>query len=246
MTTNWNDRSVSLSFDSYDDRVEDILGYQPLIAEMKCSLDRSAKILDYGCGGGKVSRRLVGAGFENIIGVDISETMIERARESTSSEKIEFLKISNNKMSFSSDTFDAAICCYVFINTPTRSDISAISNELFRTIKPGGFLYLLDTNPRSTGIRFSTFLNGKPGITYENGDRREVILDIPGQEAFRIIDTHWALETYLSALSLAGFAAFHVSERRAEDIPAEHRVRLGPSEHLYAPFIELMAQKPST
>ncbi|MDM0027079.1 class I SAM-dependent methyltransferase [Variovorax saccharolyticus] len=246
MTTNWDNRSISLLFDSYDDRVENLLGYQPLIAEMKRSMNGSTKILDYGCGGGKVSRRLLEAGFDEITGVDISETMIEIARERTSSEKVEYLKIKNNKVPFSDDIFDAAVCCYVFVNTPTPSEISAISNELFRIIKPGGFLYLLDTNPRSIGIQFSTFLNGSPGLTYENGDQREVILHIPNQEVFRIIDTHWTLDAYLSTLSLAGFADFHISERRARDISADHRIQLGPAEHSYAPFIQLTAKKPLT
>jgi predicted TPR repeat methyltransferase len=43
--------------------------------------------LDLGCGTGLVGKALWEAGFRNITGVDISESMMERARQSNYYEK---------------------------------------------------------------------------------------------------------------------------------------------------------------
>lgn len=54
MKTEWDEKRISDLFDAYDDYVEDLLGYQPLIAEILTRHGPTASVLDYGCGGGRL------------------------------------------------------------------------------------------------------------------------------------------------------------------------------------------------
>lgn len=44
-------------------------------------LPPAAKILDYGCGYGRTCSELTDAGYQSVIGIDISEEMIKRGRK---------------------------------------------------------------------------------------------------------------------------------------------------------------------
>ncbi|MBC7772553.1 MAG: class I SAM-dependent methyltransferase, partial [Pyrinomonadaceae bacterium] len=85
MKTKWTEPTVSHLFDAYDDRVENLLGYRPLIADLIRTAPAEATVLDYGCGGGKVSRRLLHAGVSKVEGVDISPIMVAKAQSHSDS-----------------------------------------------------------------------------------------------------------------------------------------------------------------
>lgn len=246
MKTTWNVSSVSHSFDAYDDYVEEALGYKPLIADLARTHGSAIEVIDYGCGGGKVSRRLTRAGIERVTGVDISATMIEKASAAgTVQGALRYRLIESGKLPFSDATFDAAVCCFVFINVHSRDELQRIADEIFRTLKPAGTLYLLDSHPAATGIRYSTFQSGDAGVSYRDGDTRSVYLDVPGQEVFKIVDTHWEFGTYEAVLRGAGAACVERFERSSADIPREDRARLGENEARQAPFVLFKASKAS-
>jgi ubiquinone/menaquinone biosynthesis C-methylase UbiE len=243
MKTKWTDAQVSTLFDAYDDYVENLLGYQPLIADLKSTHGTAVEVLDYGCGGGKVTRRLVQSGIQPVTGVDISHTMIEKAKSNSLQQGTRYLQIRSAILPFADDTFDAAVCCYVFINVHAWGELQRIARELCRVLKPGGTLYLLDTNPGSTGIRFSSFQNGDAGVSYHDGDARPVYLDVPGHDVFKIVDTHWEVGTYLKVLHGAGFKPVQTLEHRAADLPDAERSRLGDNEARWPPFVLFKATK---
>jgi SAM-dependent methyltransferase len=54
----------------------------PLHPEWLAGMGRSARVLDYGCGYGRVMAELGHHGFEDVLGVDISAALIERGRRS--------------------------------------------------------------------------------------------------------------------------------------------------------------------
>ena len=63
MGTSWKENTVAEKFNLYNDVLENALGFQYLMKEIKNS--GAKKVLDYGCGPGKVSLRLAQAN-ENI------------------------------------------------------------------------------------------------------------------------------------------------------------------------------------
>ncbi len=244
MKTNWEEPEVSLLFDAYDDIVEEKLGYNLLIADLIANFGQECNVLDFGCGAGKVSRRLAKAGIRRIVGVDIAPTMISKATAHPESGHCHYHLVKNDSLPFDDNMFDAAVCCFVFINLHSKPSLSRAASEIYRTLRPGSLLYLLDTNPDSVGIKFKTFQNGDPGVTYQNGEARPVYLDIPNRnDPFQIIDNHWLKPTYIEVLTSVGFSSIEISEWTASDLPVEQRGALSDAENTYAPFIMIKARK---
>ncbi|MDJ0931252.1 class I SAM-dependent methyltransferase [Breoghania sp.] len=159
-TTKWNAKAVSDLFVAYDDHVEDLLGYQLLIADIVRRLGKDIRVLDYGCGGGKVSRRMRRAGIARVVGVDLPPDMVDAARALALSDA-EFRQVESGRVPLSDDLFDAAVVCFVLINIDTKAEIGAILWKIHRLLKPGDHLFVLDSNPRVTRIRFKTFQSGE-------------------------------------------------------------------------------------
>ena len=237
MKTNWLEENVAHQFDSYDDYLEEQLGYQPLIADLKNTLGSNISVLDYGCGGGKVSRRLVNSGIANVTGVDISATMITKANTHPERGNSKFQKVNSGVVPFADNTFDAAICCYVFINNSDKTELLRIAKEAFRTLKNGAVFYILDTNPSSVGIQFSSFKNGETDEVYVDGSTRPVYLNLPNGNTFKIIDTHWEKQTYLDIFQQVGFSDVEMFEHCADNEV------LGEAERNHAPFVMFKCKK---
>lgn len=243
--TCWRKDDISRTFDAYNDYLENMLGYETIIQSLKENTSKDSKILDYGCGGGKVTRRLKEAGFSSLAGVDISSTMIEKARTNPLSKGIEFNVIESGEIPVPDNSYSAIICCYVLINIHSKDEFNKIINELYRVLKSGGYLYILNTNPDTTGIQFSNFQNGEEGVRYLDADIRKVTLKMPEGEDFIIYDTHWETNTYLSSLASSGFSEISSRQDTLNDI----KLGLGQqsyhfdNEYKYAPFLIVHAIK---
>jgi len=114
-------------------------------------------------------------------------------------------------------------------------------------VKPGGVFYILNTNPNTTGVQFANFMNGLPGVAYGDGDIRDVVLKIPNDEDFKILDTHWQADTYTSSLQAVGFGAITSWELKLDDIDDDISLLSHKFDHEYtqAPFLLIRATKPT-
>lgn len=101
-----------------------------------------AKILDYGCGYGRIAAELHEYGYSNIIGVDVSPEMIKRARLDYPQLKFEIIE--GNRLPYQDASFDAALLIGVLTAVPDTANQKAVVAEIFRVLKPGGFLYVTD------------------------------------------------------------------------------------------------------
>ncbi len=77
--------------------------------EKEFGYDKTLRILDVGCGTGRHAIELTGRGY-NITGIDLSESMLEKAREKAAAKNldIQFLNQDARSLPFNSE-FDAAI-----------------------------------------------------------------------------------------------------------------------------------------
>jgi ubiquinone/menaquinone biosynthesis C-methylase UbiE len=97
------------------------------------------KILDFGCGNGRLAGFLEGNYLE-YIGVDISHKLVDLARQRYHSEKTEFIKINSDsrKLPFKKNHFHIVFSIAVFHHFPSKEYVLKVAKELHRVLKPGG------------------------------------------------------------------------------------------------------------
>ena len=97
--------------------------------------DKTARIIDVGCGTGLVGKDLKAQGFSYFDGIDISKDMLAIAKPRGYSNL--FVGSLNKKLPVLDNTYDSAMCVGVFTHGHVSSDGF---NELCRIVKPGGYL----------------------------------------------------------------------------------------------------------
>jgi ubiquinone/menaquinone biosynthesis C-methylase UbiE len=107
-------------------------------------------ILDYGCGGGRLSLRLLEQGAAHVTGIDVSEVRLNEARDRAASngfgDRVMFLVADAHATGFPNATFDLVVGSDVLHHL----DLTRAIPELRRILKPGGravFVEPLAHNP---------------------------------------------------------------------------------------------------
>ena len=109
------------------------------------------KILDIGCGFGKISLKLSSLGY-SVTGIDINHEAIRLSKvaaenlilEGNSSGKTEFAVGSTSELPFFEKSFDLAVMQAFLTSVPEAQERTEIIKETFRVLKPGGCLYLVE------------------------------------------------------------------------------------------------------
>jgi len=96
------------------------------------------KVLDFGCGNGRLIELFTDKKIE-YTGVDVSEKLIELAKQKYPSENVKFQKISGQgSLAFSADNFNTIYSIAVFHHLPGRESREGTVREIFRVLRPGG------------------------------------------------------------------------------------------------------------
>lgn len=136
-------------------------------------IDRRARILDYGCGYGRLSGLLAERGFVDVEGVDVAPNLIARARERQPSTRFAVLDDPPH-LPHDDNGIDAVFLFAVLTCVPTDDGQRALVAELRRVLRPGGLLYLSDLcvqDDRRNQDRYRQFAAtyGTYGV-FETGD----------------------------------------------------------------------------
>lgn len=128
---NWND---------YENDVINLAGYvghkvttDTLLKYLK---NKQSKILDAGCGTGLVGQILYKNNYKNIVGVDFSQEMIDRALKKNVYQSLSLCDLTE-KLEFEDGSFDAIICAGTF--TCGHVGPKAL-NEMVRITKNEGYI----------------------------------------------------------------------------------------------------------
>ena len=122
-------------------------------------LNHSDNILDLGCGTGRTTFPLFKMGYENIMGVDLTPDMIEKALELNDffQTSIVFKIGDAKKLGFSSAQFDAVIFSFNgLMSIPQESNRTAALVEIKRVLKNNG-LFIFTTHDRNNDSKFCNF-----------------------------------------------------------------------------------------
>lgn len=119
-------------------------------------LDGMKNILDIGSGAGQVLAHLLKYSSENtrITGIDLSRTMIERARKRLQSNRPRLIVGDLSRLPFPPETFDCVTCCYVLEHLP---DAQLGLQEIARVLVPRGRVLLFVTEDNFGGAWTSRF-----------------------------------------------------------------------------------------
>jgi SAM-dependent methyltransferase len=104
---------------------------------------RTSRALDFGCGVGRLTRAL-GRRVDHVLGIDISEGMVERAGSfNAESENLEFAVHHDPDLRrFGDATFDVVSCLLVLQHIPAAERAERFLGELVRVLDHGGILML--------------------------------------------------------------------------------------------------------
>ncbi|MCH5317108.1 MAG: class I SAM-dependent methyltransferase [Eubacterium sp.] len=129
--------------DKYWDSVADKKNFTTTFDENEFGkyVDKGARLLDVGCGYGRTLNELYMAGYENLVGVDSSEKMLERGMREFP--YLDFVK-NDTDLPFEDNSFDAVILFGVLTAIVDNDAQAAIIKEIFRVLKPNGIIYVND------------------------------------------------------------------------------------------------------
>ncbi len=129
--------------ETYDKEVGEENKYaQPRrVAEMLSRFlsNKSAHILDAGCGSGLSGVALTTAGYKNLDGCDFSPEMLEKSREKACYKSLHTVDLNKGQQSVSDNHYDAVTCVGVFSFGHVLPDAC---DDIVRILKPGGYLII--------------------------------------------------------------------------------------------------------
>ena len=138
-----NDEKIKFVYEewaeNYDTDNDNLLGTvsQPRCVKLvaKELKDKTAEMIDIGCGTGLVGEHLEALGFKNFDGIDISEKMLEFAK-TRGYRKLQLGSLTK-KLPINDNVYDVTFCVGVFTHGHVKSDRVS---ELIRITKPGGLI----------------------------------------------------------------------------------------------------------
>jgi ubiquinone/menaquinone biosynthesis C-methylase UbiE len=201
---------------------------------------RGRKILDLGCGFGWFCRWARQQGAAHVVGVDVSEKMLARARATTKDPAIAYARADMERLELSPESFDLV---YSSLALHYIDDLNGLLSAVHRSLVPGGRLVVSVEHPIYTAP-------ADPGWSLNPKGRKTWPIDGYLDEGPRstdwlakgVIKQHRTLATYINMLLRLGFALSHVEEWG----PSAEQIASRPSladEHQRPPFLLLAARR---
>jgi len=172
---------------------------------------RDKTVLDLGCGFGWHCLYAREQQAKSVVGVDISENMLRKAREQTDDPAITYLQMPIEDIDFSDSQFDIVISSLAFHYIES---FEAICKKVYACLKPGGSFIFSVEHP------IFTSRNEQDWHVDDQGNRLHWPVDHYQSEGLRktsfltdnVIKYHRTLSTYMNDLISAGFELKAIKE----------------------------------
>jgi SAM-dependent methyltransferase len=200
------------------------------------------RVLDLGCGFGWFCRWARQQRAAHVVGIDISEKMLARARASSADVAITYTGADMEQLDLPVGSFDLV---YSSLALHYVENLSGLIGQVYRSLTPGGHLVFSAEHPIFTAP-------SEPHWSLNAAGRKiwpvEGYLDEGPRStdwlAKGVIKQHRTLATYLNMLIRLGFAISHVEEWG----PTKEQIAAQPNwadEHQRPPFLLVAATRPS-
>lgn len=167
------------------------------------------KAIDFGCGAGRSTRFLRELGFE-VVGVDISEPMLARARERDPRGDYRLVP-DGNLSSLAANAYDLILSAFTFDNVPTMERKVTLFQGLKRLLSASGRIVNLVSNPEIYVNEWASFSTKDfpENRAAQCGDKvLIVIFDVEDRRP--VEDILWTEEGYSDVYERAGLRPIKV------------------------------------
>ena len=194
---------------------------EPLVRELLGDV-RGLEILDLGCGTGRHSIRMAGAGA-HVIALDFSSEMLAHARRKTGANDLRFQAHDlSQTLPFVAENFDRVLCALVVDHI---EELDKLFSEMHRVCRPNG-------NVVVSGMHPAMMLRGVQARFRLPETNREI----------RPASYPHEMSAYVMAAARAGFAFDHFSEHVVDEKVASRHERA--RKYLGWPMLFLMRLRP--
>ncbi|MGN7382004.1 class I SAM-dependent methyltransferase [Paenibacillus sp. SAFN-117] len=172
---------------------------------------RDKRVLDLGCGFGWHCRYAREELARSVVGIDLSEKMLARAREDTNDSAIEYRRLAIEDIDFPAEEFDVVISSLA-LHYVERFDI--VCRKVHHCLVSGGAFVLSVEHPIFTALAAQDWYYGP------QGERLHWPVDDYQKEGLRqthflehdVVKYHRTVATYVNALTESGFSISKLSE----------------------------------
>jgi SAM-dependent methyltransferase len=171
---------------------------------------RGLRVLDLGCGFGWFCRWAGQQGAAQVLGIDVSDKMLARARATTEHPAITYARADLEQLELAPGSFELA---YSSLVLHYIVDLNGLLSNVHRALVPGGRLVFSVEHPMFTAP-------SQPAWSVNEGGRRTWPIDSYLEEGPRstnwlakgVIKQHRTFGTYINMLLGLGFDLSHVEE----------------------------------
>lgn len=196
------------------------------------------RVLDLGCGFGWHCRYAAQHGAAAVLGIDLSEKMLAKARATTAEPQVEYRQLAIEDARFAEESYDVVLSSLALHYVP---DVQVIYRRVYRWLAPGGHFVFSAEHPVFTAYGSQDWYYDAAGHKlhwpvdryFLEGERRATFLG----EA--VTKYHRTATGYLNGLLQAGFALRAVAEPQ----PSEQMLQSEPAmaDELRRPMMLLAA-----
>lgn len=199
----WYDNIVRTSWGNHEDEL-------PLLFELMGDID-DKDVCDLGCGQGSITRRLAQAGAR-VVGIDMSERLLEVARQDEEAEPLGIRYIHDDAHHLDTlpdRSFDGVVSTWSLIDI---EDLDGCLKAVARLLRPSGWLVFSITHPCFLGpLARRVGDDWLVGSYLKEGFWRN---DYPEGVRGKVGTYHRTLSTYINTLAEAGLLIERVVEPR--------------------------------
>lgn len=175
---------------------------------------RGKKVVDMACGEGHYTRMLRKAGATEVVGLDISERMIELAHTEEAQDQLGIdYRVQDIRAVVARQDFDLAVSAYLLVYARSRGELAEMCSGIANLVRPGGRFVTINTNPDIYHGPLPDFRKyggeiRQPDHLFE-GAPLELIASVDGTP-LTVENYYLPMEAYKSALTAGDFTDFAV------------------------------------
>ena len=173
LKTEFNDDSVVSHYNNLDKQFGLTYAEQTIIQKY---IKKDAKILEIGCGTGRICNNLYKLGYHDIFAIDISSGMVKSAKQNAkqSGAQIKFKTISATRLKSLGLKFDAVIFGYNgFCDIPNIKNRILVLQNVYQILNENG-IFIFSTQDRGENLdKYGEYWENQKTL-FQNGEKKDI------------------------------------------------------------------------